>query len=323
MMRTVIVVLCAVALASAFEFKFIPRNFSSLKPVDAHYHKTDFKPLSTVVTKGTWFYSLNADAAAHADHDTLNASAGASAEAIIASGAVAMVYEGLVECDSNGMEISTKTFMPKTLLGTTGMTWADDCRGENNGAKYYRIKGTDASSSLVVYFTWTISNVPGYSEYGNTVLVPKGFETIVEIHDYPYTDKSNKLHLRILGANANAEAKAHALVSRNGVNAYAEARARATVNGVEAEAEATAWADYTLDALKKLAGGALAPFTNAWSNSDVKRIDIVFPAGAQVVVYDPVLGSGTSPYAVQDGDGAASGVVPALAILVATVVALL
>eukprot|EP00727_Mastigamoeba_balamuthi_P014489 m51a1_g9665 hypothetical protein (382) ;mRNA; r:1230741-1232059 len=378
-MRVAIAVLCVAALASAstFELQFTARNWTGLRPVDAHIHHTGYKPVNLgPLTTGTFFYSLNLDAYAHLNGDSLNASAGADAEAIVAyggvaantvpialyaffdaeaiahvgldlsdlasaraaaaAGAVAMLYEGLVEIDQNGNEVSSRSLMAKGLLGSGTMSWEEDSRADSSdrpGAKYYRIKGTDSSSNLVVYFTWIISSEPGYCEYGNTVLVPKGFETIVEIHSYPYVDKANRLRLRIIGANANAEAKAHAFVSSRGVGAYAEASAKATVNGLEAVAEASAWADYSYDALERLAKGQLLPFHGAWSHDDVRAINITFPSGAETIVYDPVLGAGTSPYAVRDAaeassrhteDGnAASGVVPAVAALVAVVAYLL
>eukprot|EP00727_Mastigamoeba_balamuthi_P014431 m51a1_g9612 hypothetical protein (195) ;mRNA; r:1080024-1080608 len=190
--------------------------------------------------------------------------------------------------------------MSKKLLGGDGgMTWVEDSHGDSvdhPGAKFYRINGTDATSGLTVFFTWIVTSVPGYTLYGNTVVVPKAFETIVEIHNYPYASQGNRLRLRVLGANAHAEAQAGAFASQRGVKAYAEAGVRATVNGIAAVCEAGAWVDYTLDALKKLSEGVLHPFHRSWGRDDVKRIDIEFPSGAQVIVYDPVLATGTSPY---------------------------
>eukprot|EP00727_Mastigamoeba_balamuthi_P014432 m51a1_g9613 hypothetical protein (149) ;mRNA; r:1080627-1081175 len=144
--RVVVIALCAAAVACAFELPFVPRNWTELKPIDAEWRRIGEKPLATRLTKGSWFYSLSAEAAAHVHRDVFDAQAHVGAEAIIALaavstdsitptvpvtayaffdadalataglnlndlaharaqvavGAVAMVYEGLVEVDSEG-----------------------------------------------------------------------------------------------------------------------------------------------------------------------------------------------------------------------------
>eukprot|EP00727_Mastigamoeba_balamuthi_P008575 m51a1_g434 hypothetical protein (350) ;mRNA; r:59976-61162 len=342
--KTALVALYAVAaVASAFQLQFTPHSWPGLKPADAQWRRIGAKPLTTPFSRGSWFYSLNAEAAAQLNHDVINASAHAGAEAIVAYacvttgqvlpsvpvaayaffdadalasvglnlndlahahaeaavGAVAMAFEGLVELDNQGNEVSHKSFMSRRMGQSEGMTWVEDGHGDSAdhpGAKFYRIKGTDASSGLTVFFTWIVTSEPGYTLYGKAVVVPKAFETIVEIRNYPYATQGSRLRLRVLGANAHAEAQAGAFVSQRGAKAYAEAGVRATVNGVAAVCEAGAWVDYTLDALERLTRGALMPFHGSWDRDDVKRIDIEFPSGAQVIVYDPVLATGTSPY---------------------------
>eukprot|EP00727_Mastigamoeba_balamuthi_P014508 m51a1_g9682 hypothetical protein (353) ;mRNA; f:1298967-1300472 len=348
MQRTVLMALCVAAVACAFELRFTPHNWTQLlhlRPLDAGFHHVGAQPLLNPLTKGSLFYSLNADAAAHLFRTSRNANISADAGAMVAygcvatghlvpsvpvsaytyfdsdylanfgldlnnlvqtsgavaAGAVAMAFEKIVEVDQNGNELSSRSLLSRTFFGHDGMEWAADGHGDSSehpGAKFYRVRGTDSTSGLTVAFTWVASSVPGYTELGNTVLVPRAFQTIVEIRNYPYTGSNSKLRLRIVGANARAAAQAGKLVSTSGVRAYAEAGARAVVDGVEAHVEVGAWADYTIEALRRLVMGAHTPLQGVWHREDVKRVDVEFPAGAKVIVYSPVLATGTSPNAL-------------------------
>eukprot|EP00727_Mastigamoeba_balamuthi_P009367 m51a1_g5052 hypothetical protein (446) ;mRNA; r:67383-69474 len=240
-------------------------------------------------------------------------------------GCMGMVYTGLVERDPSGNVVSQKSFVEPLLLGS-GIRWSHESSGTSPkapGAHHYRIVGRDSASSLTVAITYIMSSVAGVVDYGRTTVLPKVLETVVEIQNYPYADARNVLELRVVTASSGLRLGARAAVSTTGVQVFVDLKGSAVVDGHEAAVDISGWAAAEASALDHAVLAQLVARANAVvSAGDVKCAEatVKFDAGAKLIVYDPALGTGPSPYTSGARSAAPAVALAALAALALRIV---
>eukprot|EP00727_Mastigamoeba_balamuthi_P012290 m51a1_g7684 putative C-tail anchored protein (373) ;mRNA; f:23290-24596 len=246
-----------------------------------------------------------------------------------ALGFMGLTYTSLVERDQSGNIVSRQSL---AFGGArSALTWVSDDHGTSRrapGTSFYRLVGT--RSPLTVTITFVVSSVSGVLDYGKTTVVPKVLESVIEINNYPYQDHRNTLEVHMVAGSSGLSVGAHAAVTTSGVKVFAGVKGTAIVNGNEANAEVSAWANADAMALNNTAlANLIAGATGVVSVNDIKcaEVTVKFEAGAQVIVYDPALGTGTSPYELptdgsmypMDSDPAAPNAIPMALVLLALV----
>eukprot|EP00727_Mastigamoeba_balamuthi_P012291 m51a1_g7685 hypothetical protein (724) ;mRNA; f:25398-30663 len=233
-----------------------------------------------------------------------------------ALGFMGLTYTSLVERNQSGAIVSRQSLVDNAI---SGMSWTDNGYGpakNAQGAYYYRLVGT--KKSLTVSITFIISSVSGVLDYGKTTVVPKVLESVIEINNYPYQDSKNTLEVHMVAGSAGLQVGAHAAVTTSGVKVFADVKGTAIVNGNEANAEVSAWANVDAKVLENsVLANLIAGATGVVSVNNIKcaEVAVKFEAGAQAIVYDPALGTGTSPYELSPASAAAPAALVAFAAL--------
>eukprot|EP00727_Mastigamoeba_balamuthi_P005163 m51a1_g14645 hypothetical protein (626) ;mRNA; f:69422-72608 len=337
------------ASASEFSLSFVG-NISVSDTSDAadlHYRSTTmFSATLPLLLNGAVFLSVSVDATGRADNDS--ASASASSNGIWAFGGVYAdsvptawygFYEGSIDgsfqsvanLDLKGSagfagaaytslveRNSTGDIVAVTSLEQGGtITWTQTSSASANGAHWYQMNGTSATSELNVLVTYILSDRMGQLSYASAIAAPKVLETVVEIHDYPYASADNTLELVVVSATAGATVQGSALVADGEVTVFADLKATALVDGLESSVSISTWAEVNLTALataEVLVNKVAVATGKATAEVGAHVASIRFSAGANAIVYDPALGNGVSPYELS-----ASSAAPAVPVALALV----
>jgi len=157
-------------------------------------------------------------------------------------------------------------------------------------------------SSLQVQLQYIVTTVGGVLNVLDGVLVtPRAVESVISISGWPYEDPENHLSLRTaVGSVQGSWSSSGLLVAGGGDGAvYFRFSGKAQIDG----------------SLKTVTVGAAVlgdsttfgnPYVTAQlqgrysGNAAVHTVDVDFPAGASIIIYDPAMGSGSSPYPADD-----------------------
>jgi len=238
-----------------------------------------------------------------------------------AGGFIGVAILALIERNKNGEVVQTQPLL-WSVVPTDGLMWTMLPVTTDTSIRAYRIRGTKIGSDLEVTITFLTADTVGVVNYGKAVLAPKALESIIEIKNWPYKNKENTLELKVVGASAGATVKGNALVTKDNIKVFAELKGDAIVDSDVADVKVSAWA--TADIAAELSNTNLVSIIAnamgvAQTNINCNVATITFKAGAKVIIYDPVLASGESPYSTS----VSSSVVPAFVLLLAAFLSLL
>jgi len=271
-------------------------------------------------TKATVPFSIFAygsgEAAISVDLDTffkslLNQISG-KLDANFAGGVIAMAALGMQEYDPDNKPVGD--FIPY-MVPLLSSCSADGIEGDDKNLMGRTCTFSPSDCSADVTVTFVTSKKAGILEYGETPVSPRSFEMIVEVEDFPLSDKNNhvRMEVALLTAKGAGEVKGNAdVVRRPGKeDLYVAASTHAIVDGKRKEVNV--YVDgKTEGEFGAVASAALSVALGSKDFSfNIAHVD--FPAGATSFVYDPVVGAGSNVY---DAEGASS---VALSLLVALV----
>ena len=226
----------------------------------------------------------------------------------LASAFIGMSFVRLEEVDSEGRVVNTVDFGLSQWTDMEVLMSASErgSEGEEEDKTRYlsvartRYKGRDANCTLTI----AASSISGVLAYGGAPVSPNTLETILDISGYQYRSSKNFLRLVIAMVSSQSVDTTGTVMSLavGGLhsNLYSAVAPSALVDGKERPV-----------AVSSLYSGTFSNSVfksiihNVYGTSFAARLqNIDFPAGAQHIVYDPVLGYGSS--VIYDGPGSAA-----------------
>lgn len=207
-------------------------------------------------------------------------------------------YPMLIEKNAAGLEVKKYSLAGKlTLLDLTkSLSWEKVESSTDGDVKYLVVKGTDSKiAGFSITFTFIVSTKLGYLEYGKTFVHPRSMETVVEIRGWPYAEPTNTLSLVVYAGSGSAAVDATGFVSAaTNSQVYVKFSGRVMVEGKDNTVKLGAWADVTFNEadFPQLSGLKTQLDGRFKSGYSIKRQEVTFPAGANVIIYDPTVGEG-------------------------------
>jgi len=239
---------------------------------------------------GTFMAYVKASASATA----LNTSAGAvvNYDYSAAGGFILTGYVRLEESDPTGKVV--RTIKLKELV------WKPQS-GSNNGLHYLQLTGSNGfvlSAQESISFTFLVSEKLGVVDFGavETYVTPKTLESVIEISNYVYQDKLNKLTL-VTGVLTGGASKKYDVIATlssgdGDSKVYATFSKDVDLSGRPGKVVVTASAGATFAAFSDDAAIEAVAKAVYKAGIEAKMVTIQFPAGEPNIVYDPTIGAG-------------------------------
>jgi hypothetical protein len=201
----------------------------------------------------------------------------------------------LEEVDSSGNVVQTISLTGGAGLRIWTYSGADSSVGKGG------LRGGVYKFSNLLTLTVLTSDVTGILNLpGHPIIVPKAIELVLEITNFPYQDSKNKVQLVMGVASAKAKTNGpvhgslyfgntHTTSTYIDFNSHAQTDGKLTAVSISANATTNIAASVT-DLVSAIINGKFQ------ASAEAKIIKILFNSpGAQNIVYDPTLGSGSSP----------------------------
>jgi len=193
-------------------------------------------------------------------------------------------------------KMPNKTLVKSKRLST--LFWTTSDAQNNDSLKYITYQGLDGFG-FNIYITFILSDILGYVNYGNALVTPKSFESVVEIPNYPYTDPKNYLSLVIgvVSGSASVQNYGSAYVLQCGTGdgaVYLSLSNKAIINNSSVSVNVSPFADANATDLDNN-NVIIQAQTKYQAQLNIKLVTVDFPANASSIIYDPTIGSGIPP----------------------------
>jgi len=214
-----------------------------------------------------------------------------------AAGFVGSTFIALEEHLPNGSYVSSQY-----LANGYGVTWSNPptCVSpstQNPQISYATFVGTPASGTWSITITTVISNVVGVLSYGNTVVAPKEFVTLVQIENWPYQSTDNYLELIMGVATAEGTDTANGYFYGSGsTSVYFTLGASATSEGSNQGVRSTGFSSLDYSGYASIIRNTtlFAQASNKFqAAATVELVGVIFPSGSSDLTYAVDMGSGT------------------------------
>jgi len=192
----------------------------------------------------------------------------------------------LEEVDTNGTTVRTIPF--------DQLAWnAGDNKAGKGGLSYITVTA-NLRGGLVINVTFVVSDVSGILNVtGQPIVTPKSLESIVTISNYTYKAAGNSLKLTIgVGSGEANFQETGTFTSGSGTNqTYFSLQVVADIDGVTKTVNISGFVKGNSNNMN----GNIAAQVNAKYGraASFQLVSVSFPAGANTITYDPVIGSGS------------------------------
>lgn len=239
---------------------------------------------------------------------------------------IASSFLAVLEKNATGSVVNT--LLLKDLVWTYNITASNSMTNSTAGIYAFVFDGRKLLSAFPhIQLQFVVTELAGVLNLleGGVLVVPRALESIVIIEGWTYANPDNYLTLRTVVGSLQGSWTANGQITAGSGDSAVYYRFAETVWVDGKVVPAKISGKVTGDISKSFESAeVVAQLTGRYSvSASCEIVDVDFPVGAQLIVYDPTMGSGESPYpnnASNSDQGLVIGLSVAGALLVVIVV---